>query len=237
MSTRRFLLHGETRWSFGVMLFIAAVALFTSGCATKGLLDANEPIQITSVKVNTPAPKPATVNLSEDLRYKTLKEAYRFSEAGKKMTLNVTIERLHIKNPVMAWLAGDNNHMIARAELIDGATGQRVGAFKATAVDSGYLQGVGGAIVAAIDNPVDVEQRLATGLASQLMEQVYGTEFARGVKNRVPSKKASPRYPAAYAQLKRDRECELKREMKKRQETSHEDVGQQTIRVPEYCRT
>ena len=217
-----------------VLLFIVAIAVILSGCATKGLLEGNEQIQITSVRVSKPAPKPATVNLPEELRYKTLQEAYRFSESGAKMTLNVTIDRLHIKNPVMAWLAGDNNPMIASAELVDPATGQRVGAFKATMVDSGYLQGVGGAIVAAIDNPVDVEQRLATGLAAKLMEEVYGSEYARGVKNRVPSKTATPRYPTAYAQLKRDRECELKRELKKRQETSHEDIGQQNVRVPEY---
>ncbi len=209
-------IYTVSRRTVGASIVVMVMTLFISGCATKGLLDANEPIQITSVKVSTPAPKPATVNLPEDVRYKTLQEAYRYSETGSKMKLNVTIDRLHIKNPVMAWLAGDNNHMVATAVLIDGATGERRGAFKATAVDSGYLQGVGGAIVAAIDNPVDVEQRLATELASKILEQVYGSEYARGVKNRQPSKRATPRYPTAYAQLKRDRECELKRELKKR---------------------
>ncbi len=211
--------------------------MFVGACATEGLLDANEPFQITSVKVSAPAPKPATVNLPEDLRHKTLQQAYKYSEAGAKKTLRVTIGKLHIKNPVMAWLAGDNNHMIASAEVIDAATGQSQGSFKATAVDSGYLQGVGGAVVAAIDNPVDVEQRLATQLAAKILEQIYGTEHSNGIKNRVPTKTATPRYPKAYVQLKRDRECELKLEMKKRQETSHEDIGQQNIRVPDYCRS
>ena len=124
----------------------------------------------------------------------------------------------------------------ATGEVVDAATGRSEGTFTAGAVDSGYVQGIGGAILAAIDNPVDVEQRLATQLAEKLIEQVYGSEYSRTVQNRTASKRARPSYPAPYEKLKRDRECELKRELKKRQETSHEDVGQRTIVIPAYCR-
>lgn len=216
---------------------VVALAVLAASCATKGLLDAGgEPFQISSVEVSRPAPRPATVNLPEDLRYKTQQQAYRYSETGARKILKVDIQRLHIKNPVMSWLAGDANHMAATAQVIDAASGRSEGTFTAAAVDSGYVQGIGGAVLAAIDNPVDVEQRLATQLAEKLVEQVYGSAYGRTVKNRVASKTAAPRYPKSYQQLKRDRECRLKRELKKRQENKQDDIGQRNIKIPAYCK-
>lgn len=227
---------GNSMFLVGTRLIaVVAVATLLASCATKGLLEGADPFQITKVEVSRPAPKPATANLAEDLRYKTQNEAYRFSETGAKKILKVKIERLHIKNPIAAWLVGDSNNMAASAQVIDAATGRSEGTFNANVVDSGALQGIGGAVLAAIDNPVDVEQRLATQLAKRLLEQVYGSAYAGTVKNRVASRKSSPRYPKSYAQLKRDRECELKRNLKKQQKNKQADRGQRDIVIPAYC--
>lgn len=217
-------------------LLVCMVVL--AGCNAKGLLDPAEPFQVTKVQVTMADGKVGTVNLREDVRVKTLREAYRYSETGQPKTLRVRVENLHIKHPLTSVLVGDSNRMTASAEIIDNGSGESQGKVTAVVIDSGHVQGVTGALLAAVDNPVEVEQRLATIMAARLLEEVYGSTYAKQVKGRTASRRVAARYPASYAKLKQDLECEVK--LKQQRRVKKAPTGNiadaEEVYVPDYCK-
>jgi hypothetical protein len=82
-----------------------------------------------------------------------------------------------------------------------------------------------------IDNPIDVEQRLALLLAEKSLERLHGTPRAVEARQRPPAATIAANCPASYEALKRERECTLKRGMADRD--GSEDKGVHRVEIPE----
>ncbi|MDA7946306.1 MAG: hypothetical protein MPJ78_02385 [Hyphomicrobiaceae bacterium] len=194
-------------------VFLCAFAsLIVAGCQTTAAVKSPQQFQISQVKVLKAKADVGTVNLAEDVRYKTLRQARRYSEVGQEKVMEVTLMNLHLKNPFMSVMVGDQNHMSANTRIFDKATGNLVATFNTTVANKRALNGISGAIIAAAQNPIDVEQDLATLISEKILVQAYGSAYAKSVRDRPVSAAIKPNYPKNYEALKREFICASKRQ-------------------------
>lgn len=147
------------------------------------------------------------MNLPEDVRVKTLRTAYRYSETGSEKILKVRITEFHLKNPVASILVGDNNRMWATTEVVDKASGKVEATFRSVATSKSLLNGVSGAIISVAQDPINVEQALASELAEQIMQDVYGSAMAKQARERTPGRTVVANYPRSYDDLRIEYRC------------------------------
>ena len=104
-------------------------SFIVTGCQTTAAVQGPQQFRIADVKVTKANSSIGTVNLAEDVRYKTLREASRYAAGGQEKVLEITLTQLHFKNPFMSYMVGDNNRMSAKTRVIDRATGNVVASF------------------------------------------------------------------------------------------------------------
>ena len=104
-------------------------ALLLGACASTSLgVSPDEMQHVASVDVvqhDTRAP----VAFAQDLRAAVLREAALYGAAGRPLTLRIELDRVHLKNPVLALTVGDDNQTKGRVVVLDAATGREAGAF------------------------------------------------------------------------------------------------------------
>ncbi len=210
-------------------------SLLAAACQTTPAVQSNQPFTISEVKVTRANSEIGTVNLAEDLRYKTVREASRYAAGGQEKVLEVTVTRLHFKNPLMSFMVGDNNRMTAVSRVFDKATGNVVATFDTTVQSRGALNGISGAVIAAVQNPINIEQDLATDMSKRLLSQAYGSAYSKSVRDRPVSVMAQPNYPKSYDSLKREFDCASKRQSGF---SDGSDEGEPiTFEIPKECKT
>jgi hypothetical protein len=184
-----------------------AVATILAGCATEpGLLTGSIPPHITKVTV-AKSSLVGSVNMAEDLRVKILQRAPAYAAAGTAKTLDVQIKDVNFKNPLATILIGDSNRVSVVVRVLDGATGKVDASYDAIAIDQAAINGIAGAVMAAADDPIDVEQRLTEAAASLVLTRLYGTESAQRAAQRPIDSKVVSQYPRSYVDLKTEARC------------------------------
>jgi hypothetical protein len=186
---------------------VLLVAVMLAGCAAQpALLGGTVPPHITKVTVVKTAPL-GSVNMAEDLRVKILQRAPAYASTGIIKTLDVNISQLSFKNPVMAIVAGDHNRLNVDVRVIDGVTGKVDTVYESIAIDSAAINGLAGAIMSAIDDPIDIEQRLNEKVAGHVLSKLYGTDAAQRARDKRLDTRVVAQYPRNYEQLKTEARC------------------------------
>lgn len=163
-----------------------------SACsAHKGALWKHPPSHVNNIEVALTKPM-GSPELVETLRVKTLREASRYGAVGNAKTLRVSVFQYHKKNPAMSFLVGDSNNISANVSVIDSATNTEDAKIKITSIDDAYVQGVIGAVVAAQTTDIEVEERLTTRFALDVLERVYGSKAAKIARKNPPAAAAPP---------------------------------------------
>lgn len=220
---------------FRSLMFFVIASIAVTGCATTAKVNSDQPYRVSKVVVSKKTSDIGTVNLPEDVRVKTIVETSKIANTGQPKTVQVSLTNFHAKNPLASLLIGDANSMSAEVTVIDSASGKQDANFKVYVTDSNYLQGVSGAVLAGLDNPVDVEQRLASLLSKDIAKNIFGSKYAHGGNGgAVASVQAN--YPRSYASLKIERECKIKKELASRN-PDNDDIPKRRVKVPEYCKT
>ena len=216
------------------LCFLATLAL--TACQTSGALESAGATQVTKVEVSSISAD-GTVNLPEDVRVKTLREAYRYSQEGAEKTLKVQIDGFHVKNPIASLLVGDNNRLSAKVEVIDKSTGAVDAKFNSIVTSKSVLNGISGVLISAAQNPIEVEQQLASALAERILVQVYGPALGREAAARTPTKTVTPNYPRDYADLKVEFRCRMLADAKTINEDNPSLPKFDKIELPAECKT
>jgi hypothetical protein len=163
------------------------MALGLSACsAHTGVLSKSGPSHVNNVEVVLAKPMGSPV-LAETLRTKTLNEAARFGANGNPKTLRVSIFQYHKKNAAMSFLVGDSNRISANVTIIDSTTQTEDGKLQFTSIDDPYVQGVIGAVVAAQTSDAEVEDKLTSKFAFDVLERVYGSKAAKIARKNPPA--------------------------------------------------
>ena len=180
----------------------ALLAIALTGCVTAApILPASEQSYVERVEVTVEKPV-GTVNLAEEIRVKTLTEASRYRTTGRPLTLRVAVKDMTLKDPALSMLIGDANRMVARVAVVDNATKSTHGEFDVIVRDQAAFNGVVGAAISVMQNPVDVERDLASKLADQALAQVYGHDAALEAFNRAPTRVVTAKYARPYEELR-----------------------------------
>ncbi len=185
-------------------LLIVAGLLSACGASVTPILQ-TQPTYISGTKVTIAKLDEGTVNLPEDLRVKVLRDASRYSQTGHPKILRINITNFHVKNPVQSWLIGDADKISASVEIVDKKSGRVDSKFDAHAIRVG-VQGLAGAVLSAINNPVEVEQELATLLSKRIFLRLYGGAKAEMAAKREPAR-ITAKYPRDYESLKVEHKC------------------------------
>ncbi len=164
-----------------------------------------QPTYISATSVTIAKLDEGTANLPEDLRVKILRDASRYSPTGSPKILRINVTNFHVKNPVQSWLIGDADKISANVEIVDKKTGRVDSKFEAHAIRVG-VQGIAGAVLSAINNPVDVEQELTALLSKRVFLRLYGYEKAQQAEKREPAN-IKAKYPRDYEELKVEYKC------------------------------
>jgi hypothetical protein len=109
--------------SLGAALFLEACASTSVGVTAPGEMQHVSAVEV--VQHDTKAP-PA---FAEGLRAAIEREAALYGASGRPLTLRVELERVHLKNPVLALTIGDDNQAKGRVVVLDAATGRQAGSF------------------------------------------------------------------------------------------------------------
>ena len=180
----------------------ASLGFALAGCVTAGpALAPSDQSFVDRVEVSVEKPV-GTVNLAEDIRVKTLTEASKYRTTGKPLTLRVVVKDMTLKDPALSMLIGDANRLAARVAVVDNASKTTQGEFDVIVRDQAALNGVVGAAISVMQNPVDVERDLASKLASQTLAQLYGPEASMEAYNRAPSRTVAAKYAKPYDELR-----------------------------------
>ncbi|MGA0531727.1 hypothetical protein [Hansschlegelia sp. KR7-227] len=179
----------------------ALIALPLAACAaTPGILSPGEPAHISKVQVSL-APNVSAPGFAESVQAKTLQYAARFQRAGAPKELRIVVERHTYKNPALALLVGDANHVGGRVAVIDVASGRVQDEVEAAWSDN-HSGGVVGLIVSAAQEKQRVDDRLADGLAKIALRLALGSAIVDPVLFRddpiiyMPPVKRVPQRPA-----------------------------------------
>jgi hypothetical protein len=193
--------------SFSKRVGAAALTLWLAGCAAQpALLAGTTPPHITKVTVAKTAPL-GSVNMAEDLRVKILQRSPAYAPTGISKTLDVQISQLSFKNPLVAIIAGDHNRLKVDVRVIDGVTGRVDTVYDTIAIDSAAINGIAGAIMSAVDDPIEIEQRLNEKVAGQVLTKLYGTEAGQRARDKALDKRVVAQYPRNYDDLKTEARC------------------------------
>jgi hypothetical protein len=178
-----------------------------AGCAAQpALLAGSAPPFITKVTVAKTVPL-GSVNMAEDLRVKILQRAPAYAASGPAKTLDVQISQLSFKNPLAALIAGDSNRLKVDVRVIDGVTGKVDTVYDSISIDSSAINGIAGAVMSAVDDPIEIEQRLNEVAARNVLTKLYGTETAQRARDKALDKRVVAQYPRDYAELKTEARC------------------------------
>jgi hypothetical protein len=170
----------------------AATALSLSACmAHTGALAKKQPSHVNNVEVTLARPLGSPA-LAETLRAKTLAEASRYGAVGNAKTLRISILHYHKKNPALSILVGDSNNITAEVIVVDSTTLAEETKVKVTSLDTVLLDGVVGAAIAISQTDAEVEEKLTTKLASDVLERVYGSKAAKIARKNPPALVAPP---------------------------------------------
>lgn len=180
-----------------------------AGCQTTAALNGAGPSHVRAVEVVRAKENLGTVNLPEDVRVKTLRTAYRYSETGTEKVLKITLTEFHLKNPVASFLVGDNNRLSARTEVVDKASGQVEATFQSVVTSKSLLNGISGVVISAAQNPIEVEQQLASELAEEVLERMYGGDMAKQARERTSARTVVANYPRSYDDLRVEYRCRM----------------------------
>ena len=112
-------------------------ALLLAACATAPAPTANLQTYVAQVEVVQPAAPAhggarsaaATNAFAIILRQAVVSEAALYGEAGKPITLQIALSRVHYKNALQALIIGDDNQAKGQVSVIDPATGQTLSSF------------------------------------------------------------------------------------------------------------
>jgi hypothetical protein len=109
---------------------VALTGLPIGGCATTagGVTSAEQVHHVASVDVVQHDAK-APAAFAEGLRVALLREAALYGQAGAPLALKVDLDRVHLKNPVLALTLGDDNQAKGRVAVLDATTGRQAGTF------------------------------------------------------------------------------------------------------------
>lgn len=189
------------RICFAVTAVVLASGL--AGCVTTGVIALTEHAYVDRVEVTVEKPV-GTVNLAEDIRVKTLTEASRYRTTGKPLTLRVAVRDMTLKDPALSILIGDANRMVARVAVVDNATKATQAEFDVIVRDQAHFNGVVGAAISVMQNPVDVERDLADKFAGQALLQLYGNDAALQASS-APTRVVTAKYAKSYDELRNAR--------------------------------
>jgi hypothetical protein len=111
-------------------LVTLSAALLLEACASTslGVTPQDEMQHVSAVEVVQHDAK-APAAFAEALRAAILREAELYGVAGRPLTLRIAVERVHLKNPVLALTIGDDNQAKGRVAVLDTATGRQAGSF------------------------------------------------------------------------------------------------------------
>ena len=152
-------------------------SLLVGACATKspGVTLANEIQHVASVDVVQHDAK-APAGFAEGLRMAILREATRYGAAGRPLLLKIELNRVHLKNPVLALTVGDDNQAKGRVVVLDATTGRQEGTFAVqvsadrTNAGADFASFVALSVVGALDptGAVDIGSAAAEAGSAQL---------------------------------------------------------------------
>lgn len=191
------------------LIALTIIMLAMSGCmTTEPVLKPGQKGHITEVTVTKFAQSLGTRNLAEDVRVKTLTEAYRFPEEGPAKALKIHIEGVVGVSPARAALVSNgSSYIIAKATLVDVATGKATEPMSVMAMHRRFSGLIGLAESWGVDS-IEDERLLATQLAENIMVQIYGEDAAINVVARAPRKKVVANYPFTDKEEQLRLECD-----------------------------
>jgi hypothetical protein len=107
-----------------------SAALLLGACASTslGVASPGEAQHVASVEVMQHDAK-APAAFAESLRVAVLREAALYGAVGRPLVLKIQLDRVHLKNPVLALTIGDDNQAKGRVVVLDAATGREAGSF------------------------------------------------------------------------------------------------------------
>lgn len=144
-----------------------AAALALASCASTPAPTANEQTHIGIVEVTTT--DPASQAFAMVLHDAVVRQAAFYGNAGRAITLHITLNKVHFKNPVKALLIGDDNQAKGRVAIVDPATGQETSGFEVQVdAEKGGLNGgsIALAVIGAFDPTGLVDIGSAAGSAA-----------------------------------------------------------------------
>jgi len=167
----------------------AALALGVSACASYPPMVPRESfIDKVDVSLKETVTSPTIGGL---VAAQTRREASRFGHSGAPKQLRIMVTELHYKDALKSALVGDANKLSAHVSVAD-ASGRPQGEFDAVALDQVALNGLSGVLIAAMQDKSVVDQRLADGLAVEVMAKVYGSDAAAEASKRPIVEEAEP---------------------------------------------
>jgi hypothetical protein len=112
------------------LAYVALAATLSLGACASTSVGVGSPDELRHVAsvdvVQHDAKAPAA--FAQDLRAAVLREAALYGAAGRPLTLRIELDRVHLKNPVLALTIGDDNQTKGRVVVLD-AAGRQAGSF------------------------------------------------------------------------------------------------------------
>lgn len=216
---------------------VAALGAIVSGCVTTPIIPAGEQGQIVDVKVTKTQAQMGTRNLEEDVRVKTQNAAYRFSEVGPELYLDVKIIGFQGPSAAMAFFISTGTSSIIAEVAVTNLETDKTYEPKTVLAANPRMGGIIGAIQAGTTDPIADERSLTSKLAEAIMKQVYGDEAVKRAATRTASRRTTANYPVSYEEESQRYECARIRVENERAvneaEAEHEDPRLKEL--PSYC--
>lgn len=217
---------------------IVLVAAVVSGCVTtKPIFQPGQTGQIVEVHVTRAGEQMGTLNLTEDVRVKTLNEAYKYSETGPEKRLEVSVIGFQAPSAGAAlFISTGSSSIQASVTVIDKETGAK-SPYVSVFAQNFRTGGILGAIAAAMVDPIEDERRLATQLSQKILKRVYGEEAAKLAAVRTPKQQSVANYPVSYAEESKRLECRNIRIQNELDKQTADEEGQDPLlrTLPNYC--
>jgi hypothetical protein len=189
-----------------------ALSAALAACATTAP-PANDQTHIGIVEV---VPKdPAGQAFGDLLHDALLRQAAFYGDAGRPITLRITLDKVHFKNPLKALIVGDDNQAKGVVSVVDPASGQETTSFKVQVdAERGGLNGgsialmvigafdptglidigaaAGAATSASLHHSATAAQ-MSVNFATETLRQTYGDARAKAVAQEIAaSRKGHP---------------------------------------------
>ena len=159
-------------------LLILAASL--ASCETAGLLPQPGQAYIKEVSVTaSPSSSPAPAGTEARLQATVIDDASRLPQTGAPKRVAIVIESYHLKNPALAFLVGDANHMSGTMLVSEVGSSAPPKALPLYVQDAGQIQGVIGAVQAAAQDRSLVESRMVSATSSIVLDKFYGSKLLK----------------------------------------------------------